>query len=88
MSRVLRSDRRQVSMKRFFFDYHAKDEVCLDFCGQEFSDAGSALDFASEIVMGLKHSLTTDWSKWSVEVRAVDGERYFSLPIAAELPIP
>ncbi len=74
-------------MKRFFFDYQAKDEVWLDYGGQEFSDAVGALDFAKEIVTGLRNSLTTDWSKWTIEVRAMNGERYFALPIAGELPL-
>lgn len=73
-------------MKRFFFDYKAKDELLLDYRGQEFTNAAGAFDFAQEIVQDLKHSLNTDWSEWSVEVCAADGEKYFSFPVACEMP--
>lgn len=75
-------------MKRFFFDYKAKDESLLDYRGQEFTNAASALEFAQEIVQHLTHSLATDWSGWSVEVHAADGEKYFSFPVACEASAP
>ena len=72
-------------MKRFFFDYTAKDQSLFDYRGQEFRNAASALDFAQETVHSLKHSLSTDWTGWSVDVRTADGEKCFSLPIESEL---
>jgi hypothetical protein len=73
------------TMKRYFFDYRAKNEWLLDYRGHEFPTAASALDFAQETVQNLKHSLAHDWSAWCVEVRAADGEKYFSFPVGHEL---
>ena len=72
-------------MKRFFFDYTAKDQSLFDYRGQEFRSAASALDFAQEIVQNLKHSMATNWAGWSVDVRTADGEKYFSLPVDSDL---
>ena len=72
-------------MKRFFFDYKAKEDLLLDYRGQDFTTARSACEFAQEIVQNLKHSLDTDWSGWSVEVHTADGEKYFSFPVGCEL---
>ena len=72
-------------MKRYFFDYKAKNEWLLDYGGQEFPTAASALDFAQEIVQNLKHSLAHDWSAWCVEVRGADGERCFCFPVGRQL---
>lgn len=71
-------------MKRFFFDYKGKDAVLLDYRGQEFMNPAGAFDFAQEIVLDLKNSLSADWNGWSIEVRAVDGEKFFSLPVECE----
>ncbi|MGB6503158.1 MAG: hypothetical protein WBE99_06825 [Xanthobacteraceae bacterium] len=72
-------------MKRFFFDYKAKDALLLDYRGQEFTNPAGAFDFAQEMAFGLKHSISVDWNGWSIEVRATDGEKIFSLPIECEM---
>lgn len=72
-------------MKRFFFDYTAKNQSLFDYRGQEFGSAAGAIEFAQEIAQSLTHSLSTDWEGWSVEVRGVDGEKVFCLPIECGL---
>ena len=70
-------------MIRFFFDYTTKDQSLFDYRGHDFRSPHGALDFAEAIVLDLKHSLQTDWSDWSVEVRNVEGKKIFSLPIGS-----
>ncbi len=72
-------------MKRFFFDYTAKDQALLDYGGHEFRTAVGALEFAQEIAHSLKHSISSDWTGWSIEVRTADGEKFISLPVESEL---
>jgi hypothetical protein len=68
-------------MKRFFFDYRTHDKSLLDYRGHEFHSCKSAIDFAQEIALGLKHSLTENWAGWSVEVRSAEGEKFYTQPI-------
>lgn len=68
-------------MKRYFFDYMAKDQSLLDYGGHEFRNAQAAIEFAEAIVQDLSHTLFNDWSGWSVEVRSADGEKFYSLPV-------
>ena len=68
-------------MRRFFFDYRAKDGSLFDYRGQEFHSIPAALEFAESIAQDLMHSLTRNWRGWSVEVRNAQGERYFSVPV-------
>ena len=70
-------------MIRFFFDYTTKDQALFDYQGEEFKSPNGALDFAEAIVLDLTHSLRSDWSGWSVEVRNVEGKKIFSLPIGS-----
>ena len=71
---------------RFFFDYTAKNQSLYDYRGDEFRSSVAAIDFATEIALSLKHSLTSEWIGWTVEVRSPDGEKIYSLPVdAAEL---
>jgi len=72
-------------VKRFFFDYTAENQSLFDYRGQEFGSPAGAIEFAQEIAQSLKHSLSTDWVGWSVEVRGADGEKFYSLPIEREL---
>jgi hypothetical protein len=72
-------------VRRFFFDYTAENQSLFDYRGQEFGNAAAAIEFAQEIAQSLKHSLSTDWQGWSVEVRGVDGEKFCSLPIECGL---
>jgi hypothetical protein len=70
----------------FLFDYTAKDQALYDFRGDEFPSSVAAIDFATEIALNLKHSLTSDWIGWTVEVRSAEGKEIYSLPVdAAEL---
>jgi Domain of unknown function (DUF6894) len=68
-------------VKRFFFDYTAKNESLFDYRGQEFGSPAGAIEFAQEIAQSLQHSLSMDWVGWSVEVRGADGEKFYSLAI-------
>ena len=73
-------------MKRFFFDYRGTDQTLLDYSGQEFQTIQSAADFAEAIAFHLMHSLSQNWSGWSVEVRNAAGERCLSLRVLPEGP--
>ena len=68
---------------RFFFDYTKKDESLYDYRGDEFTNPTGAIEFATEIALNLRHSLTTDWIGWSIEVRNAEGEKFYSLPVDA-----
>jgi hypothetical protein len=68
-------------MKRFFFDYTKKDQLLLDYRGNEFHSSHAAIDFAKAIAQDLKHRICDDWNGWSVEVRNVEGQKFFSLPV-------
>ena len=73
-------------MTRFFFDYTAREQSLLDYGGHEFRSSQAAIEFAQAIAQDLKHSLTSNWLGWSVEVRHPNGTRLFSLPVdSAEL---
>jgi len=67
---------------RFFFDYTKEDESLYDYRGDEFTNSKAAFEFATEIALNLRHSLTTDWIGWSVEVRSAEGEKFYSLSVA------
>ena len=71
-------------MKRFFFDYRTKDQSLFDYGGQEFHSIHAALEFAHAVAHDLTHSLTENWSGWSVEVKNAEGARYFSVPIEGQ----
>jgi hypothetical protein len=68
-------------MTRFFFDYTTKDQSLLDYRGHEFNNPQCAIDFAEAIAEDLKHSLSTDWLGWSIEVRNANGTKFMSLPV-------
>jgi hypothetical protein len=63
---------------RFFFDYVKKDESLLDYRGDDFSSAQSAIHYAQDVAQYLKHSLTEDWLDWSVEVRNAEGLKFWT----------
>jgi hypothetical protein len=71
-------------MKRFFFDYTTRNETLLDYGGQEFRSAQGALQFAEEIALSLKNSMSNSWTGWTVEVRNPEGKRFYSLPVEGE----
>ena len=71
-------------MQRFFFDLTTNDHSLYDYRGQAFSSSHSAVQFAQETASMLKHSLSSDWIDWSVEVRDAEGTKLFSLPVGAE----
>ena len=68
---------------RFFIDYTNKDELLLDYQGDEFRSPQFAIEFAHATVQHLKNSLTGDWLGWSVEVRNVEGAKFCSIPVDA-----
>jgi hypothetical protein len=68
-------------MTRYFFDIKTAEESLLDYRGLEFNSQNSALDYAEVIAYDLRHSLTHNWSGWSVDVHDVSGGRFFSLAI-------
>jgi hypothetical protein len=68
-------------MRRFFFDYTAKDQTMYDFRGDEFSSPESAIGFAQEAASLLQHDSTGAWRGWSIEVRDAKGKRIISLPV-------
>ena len=68
-------------MTRFFFDYTAKDRSLLDYLGDEFRSPQAAVDYAETIAENLKHSLTEDWTGWSIDVRNAQGTRLFSVGV-------
>jgi hypothetical protein len=68
-------------MTRFFFDYTAKEESLLDYGGHEFRSSQAAIEFAQTIAQHLKHSLSGNWSGWTVEVRNASGMRVLALPV-------
>lgn len=72
---------------RFFFDYKTKDQSLHDYQGSEFLTPQSAIEFAKAIAQDLKHSLTGEWSNWSIEVRSPEGEIFISLPVGMATPI-
>lgn len=63
---------------RFFFDYTTKDESLLDYRGDDFCSPKGAIEFAQTLAHYLKHSLTEDWSGWSVEARNADGTKFWT----------
>jgi hypothetical protein len=68
-------------MKRFFFDYTAKDRSLYDYQGDNFLSSKDAYEFAQATALSLKNSLAGDWMGWSVEVRNAEGRKLFSLPV-------
>jgi hypothetical protein len=68
---------------RYFFDYRAKDQSLLDYRGDEFHNPQGAIEFAQAIAHDLKHSLSADWSGWSVEVRSADGAKFYTLAVVS-----
>jgi len=72
-------------MKHFFFDLTTTDQLLYDYRGDKFSSPQSAIEFAQETARMLKHSLSDDWTGWSVEVRNAEGKKYFSLPVKQDL---
>jgi hypothetical protein len=73
-------------MKHFFFDLTTTDQSLYDYRGAAFSSSQSAIEFAHEKACMLKHSLSRDWTGWSVEVRNAEGEKFFSMPVKPDLP--
>jgi len=74
-------------MTRFFFDYTTKDQSLYDYQGSEFRSSQGAIEFAEAIAQGLKHSLTGEWNKWSIEVCTAEGRKIFTLPVEAAAPL-
>ncbi len=68
-------------MMRFFFDYTTKDQSLYDYRGDEFRSPQGAIEFAETIAQDLKHSLSSDWIGWRIEVRNAEGVKFFSLPV-------
>lgn len=71
-------------MKRFFFDYRAKDRSLFDYLGQEFRSPQGAIEFAEAIAQDLRHSLSNNWAGWWVEVRNAEGEKFYTLSVETE----
>jgi hypothetical protein len=72
-------------MKHFFFDLRADDQSLLyDYRGNHFSNVQSVMEFTRETVRMLQHSLSHDWTGWSVDVRDADGKSILSIPVAAQ----
>jgi hypothetical protein len=74
-------------MRRYFFDYKAKDQSLYDYQGDEFMSSEHAYEFAEATAQSLKNSLRGDWRGWSVEVRNAEGRKLFSLPVDIPSPI-
>jgi hypothetical protein len=72
---------------RYFFDYRAKDQSLFDYRGDEFHNPQGAIEFAQAIVQDLKHSLSNDWSGWSIEVRSADGAKFCTLTVDSSEPL-
>ncbi len=72
---------------RFFIDYTAKGQSLYDYQGEEFLSSNDALDFAKATAQALKNNLAGLWKGWSVEVRNVEGKKYFSLPIDSQFAL-
>jgi hypothetical protein len=75
----------RAGMKHFFFDFTTTDQSLYDYRGEKFASLQSAIEFAQETVRMLKHSLSDNWTGWSVEVRGAEGNKYLSLPVGADL---
>jgi len=69
------------NMKRYFFDYKAKDQSLYDYQSDEFLSSKHAFEFAEATAQSLKNSLNGNWKGWSVEVRNAEGRKLFSLPV-------
>jgi hypothetical protein len=72
-------------MKHFFFDLTTTNQSLYDYRGDKFSSSQSAIEFAQETAHMLKHSLSDDWTGWSVEVRNAEGKKFLSLPVKTHL---
>ena len=66
---------------RFFFDYKSEERTLYDYRGEEFNSPEGAIEFATEITLGLSHSLQDEWSGWFVEVRNPDGAMVRRIPV-------
>jgi hypothetical protein len=66
---------------RYFFDYTTADRSLYDFRGDDFQSSRDAIEFAQATAEVLKHSLSEDWTGWSVVVRCCQGKNLFSLPV-------
>ncbi len=72
---------------RFFFDYRTFNRSLLDYRGDEFKSAQSAVQYARDVVQNLNNSLSGDWVGWSVEVLDAKGMKFCSLAVdQSELP--
>jgi hypothetical protein len=74
-----------LAMKHFFFDLTTTDQSMYDYRGDAFSSSQSAIEFAQEAATLLKHSLSNDWTGWSLEVRNAEGKKFFSMPVKTDL---
>jgi hypothetical protein len=66
---------------RFYLDYRQGDKSLYDYDGDDFLSLGDVCEFAIATAQSLKHSLSDDWSGWSVEVRNPQGNMVFSVII-------
>ena len=66
---------------RFFFDYKKEGESLLDFRGDDFGSPQGAIEFAQTLAHYLRHSLTEDWSGWSIEARSAEGLKFWTADI-------
>lgn len=74
-------------MPHYYFDlWHAHLHV-PDRRGEECSDTGEALEFATVAVLDLitQEGRHRDWSRWSIQIRDETGGRVAVLPFAMVL---
>jgi len=70
-------------MTKYFFDLVGRDCAQYDYQGRVFSVPEQAFRMAELMALDLEMNGDGEWSGWSVTVRSVHGQQYFSVPVRA-----
>ena len=68
-------------MSKYFFDRVSSDRAEYDYHGRALATPENARQLAELIALDLEIETDGRWSGWSVDVRNVYGERFFTIPV-------
>jgi hypothetical protein len=70
-------------MKRYFFDVAARSSVQYDYKGREFAHVEQVREIADLIALDILCLAEEDQDALEVQVRNIDGQKLFSVPVHA-----
>ncbi|HEX4555840.1 MAG TPA: hypothetical protein VH249_17750 [Xanthobacteraceae bacterium] len=68
-------------MQTYFFDLVGQSRSEYDYRGRKFSDQRQAFQLAQLIAHDLEVDGADEMAGWSVNVRSIDGQKIFEIPI-------